>query len=82
VSVSFEPEIIRWSAWKPLSGSSRNSNVPSAPGLYRVVAPVSHGSACRNHTALKTVSPIARRLVEACTPHVQDAERAERDQQQ
>ena len=36
MSVSFEPEIIRWSACKPLSGSSRNSNVPSAPGLYRV----------------------------------------------
>jgi len=36
VSLSFKPESIRWSAWQPLAGSSRNSNVPSAPGLYRV----------------------------------------------
>lgn len=28
--------MIRWSTWHPLTGSSRNSDVPAAPGLYRV----------------------------------------------
>jgi len=36
VSVPFEAEMIRWSAWQPLAGSSRNSGVPAVPGLYRV----------------------------------------------
>lgn len=36
MSVPYVAEMIRWSAWRPLAGSSRNSGAPSAPGLYRV----------------------------------------------
>lgn len=29
-------QMLRWSAWQPLAGTSRNCDVPTVPGLYRV----------------------------------------------